>query len=155
MSHTRESRRAPSTVGPSKSTRIISWGVLAVALLVLAVTGLLIYDSGKSTRDAEAKADQLTAQLQEFGLRTPSKDQIVRVFDDDGGAVCANPDNGLTRASLAGLLINGAGGPGTRPAIADVRILQGQLAIITVYCPDQLQKFQEYRDSLKTSDAAG
>jgi hypothetical protein len=155
MTHTRQSRDSASTIGPSKSARIITYGVLAVAFAILAVTGLLIYDSGKDSRDAQAKADQLTSQLQQFGLRTPSKDQIVRVLGTDGGAVCANPNNGLTRAALNGLLTNGAGGPGMRPVIADVRFLQGELSIISVYCPDQLQKFQEYKDSLKTAEVAG
>jgi hypothetical protein len=39
--------------------------------------------------------------------------------------------------------------------IADVKVLQGELAIISVYCPDQLQKFQDYKDSLKTAEVAG
>jgi hypothetical protein len=153
VTHTRETE--PQTSGAPRRTRIITYGVLAVAVVILTVAGLLIYQSGEESRDADAKADQLISQLQEFGLRTPSKEQIVRVLGDDGGAVCANPDNALTRAALAAQLVNGAGGPGTRPVIADTRFLQGELAIISVYCPDQVQKFQEYKDSLKTADVAG
>ena len=155
MTHAGHRKTTPDTVGPGRGARLITYGLLAVGVVALMVTGLLIFQSGEASRDAEAKADQLTAQLQEFGLRTPSKDQIVRVLGDDGGAVCANPDNALTRASLAALLTNGAGGPGVRPVIADVRILQGQLAIISVYCPDRVAEFQEYKDSLKTAEVAG
>ena len=79
----------------------------------------------------------------------------MRQLGDDGGAVCSNPNNALTRAALAAQLVNGAGGPGTRPVIADTRFLQGELAIISVYCPDQLDDFQQYRDSLDTADVAG
>jgi hypothetical protein len=153
MTHTRE--REPHTTGAPRRTRMITYAVLAVAVVTLMVTGLLIHQSGEESRDADAKADQLTSQLQEFGLRTPSKEQIVRVLGDDGGAVCAHPDNALTRAALAAQLVNGAGGPGTRPVIADTRFLQGELAIISVYCPEQLQDFQEYKDSLETADVAG
>jgi len=31
----------------------------------------------------------------------------------------------------------------------------GELAIISVYCPDQLQAFQEYRDRLDTAEVVG
>ena len=31
----------------------------------------------------------------------------------------------------------------------------GELAITSVYCPDQVRKFQEYQDSLKTAEVAG
>jgi hypothetical protein len=152
MSDTRE---APPAVGAPKNSRYITYAVLAVAVVILMVTGLLIFQSGKESRDADAKADQLISQLQQFGLRTPSKDQIVRVLGDDGGAVCANPNNALTRAALAAQLTNGAGGPGLRPVIADTRFLQGELAIISVYCPEQLQKFKEYKDNLKSAEVAG
>ena len=155
MTQTRESQTPPPTVGPSRDARIISYGVLAVALVILLVVGLLLYESGKSSQDAEAKANQLIAQLNEFGLRAPTQENIVRVLGDDGGAVCANPNNALARAALAAQLVNGSGGPGTRPVIADTRILQGRLAIITVYCPDHLQKFQEYKDNLKSAEVAG
>jgi hypothetical protein len=155
MSHTGDRQKTSDTVGPSRAGRFVVYGLLAVVVVTLAVTGLVIYQSGKDSRDADAKADQLVAQLQEFGLRTPSKETIVRVLGDDGGAVCANPNNALTKAALAAQLVNGAGGPGTRPVLADTRFLQGELAIISVYCPDQLQEFQQYKDSLDTAEVAG
>jgi hypothetical protein len=155
MTHARESQTSSSTVGPSRSARVISYGVFAAAFVILVVVGLLLFNSGKSSQDAEAKANQLIGQLNQFGLQAPSQENIVRVLGDDGGAVCANPNNALTRAALAAQLVNGAGGPGTRPVIADTRFLQGELAIISVYCPEQLQEFQEYKDNLDTAEVAG
>ena len=152
---THAGHRKTDTIGPSRTTRMITYGLLGIGVLLLMLTGLLIFQSGEASRDADAKADQLIAQLQEFGLRTPSKDVIVQVLGDDGGAVCANPDNALTKAALAAQLVNGAGGPGTRPVIADTRILQGELAIVSVYCPDRLEEIQEYKDSLDTAEVAG
>jgi hypothetical protein len=154
MSHTRD-QQTTDTIGPSRTTRLITYGLLSVVVLTLTITGLLVFQSGKSSQDAEAKADQLTAQLQQFGLRTPSKEVIVRVLGNDGGAVCANPDSALTKAALAAQLVNGAGGPGTRPVIADTRFLQGELSIVSVYCPEHLQKIQDYRNSLDTAEVAG
>jgi hypothetical protein len=155
MTHTRDRHPTPDTVGPSRTNRLIVYGVLAVVVVTLAITGLVIYQSGQSSQDAEAKADQLIGQLQQSGLRTPAKETIVRVLGDDGGAVCANPGNALTKAALTAQLVNGAGGPGTRPVIADSRFLQGELAIVSVYCPERLQEIQDFRDSLKTAEVAG
>ena len=39
--------------------------------------------------------------------------------------------------------------------IANARIAVGELAIIKVYCPDQLAEFQEFIDDLKTSNTGG
>jgi hypothetical protein len=40
-----------------------------------------------------------------------------------------------------------------RPTLADARrLLQGQLIAIQVYCPDELEDFQEYVDDLKSED---
>ena len=78
----------------------------------------------------------------------------MRVLGDDGGAVCANPNKALSRATLLTQLANGASGPGARPVIADSRVVQGQVLIIQVYCPDELEEFQEFADDLKTADVA-
>jgi hypothetical protein len=37
-------------------------------------------------------------------------------------------------------------------AVADSRVFKGQLLIIKVYCPDELDDFQEFIDSLKFDD---
>jgi hypothetical protein len=64
---------------------------------------------------------------------------IVDVFGDDGGATCAKPNSALKRGLLLGELTNGAAGPGARPIIADNRVVQGQLLVMKVYCPDELR----------------
>jgi hypothetical protein len=38
--------------------------------------------------------------------------------------------------------------------IADSRAVRGQLLIIEIYCPDELEDFQEFVDDLKTDDVA-
>ena len=62
--------------------------------------------------------------------------------------MCDDPNGALSRATLLAQLTNGASGPGIRPVIADSRVVQGQLLIIKVYCPDELEEFQTFVDSL-------
>jgi hypothetical protein len=138
--------------GRERSTIYI---VLAVVIGALMVIGLFTYSSAKSTREAEEKADQLIAALEEAGARTPDKDQIVRVLGDDGGATCAHPNDSLSRAILLSQLANGAAGPGARPVIADSKVVKGQLLIIEIYCPGELEDFKQFVDSFKTDDVAG
>ena len=79
----------------------------------------------------------------------------MRVLGDDGGATCEDPNEALNRAVLLAQLSNGASGPGSRPVIADSRVFQGQLLIIEVYCPDELDDFREFVEDLKTDGVAG
>jgi hypothetical protein len=118
------------------------------------IWGIFAFSSARETARAQEKADELIAALQDAGARTPDRDQIVRVLGDDGGATCADPNKALGRATLHTLLANGATGPGARPVIADSRVLQGQLLIIQVYCPEELEDFQEFVNDLKTDTVA-
>jgi Tfp pilus assembly protein FimT len=137
------------------SERRIIYIVVAVVVVILLIIGLIAFSSARSTQQAEQKADQFIAALQAEGARTPTRDQVVRVLGDDGGATCNNPNDALSRGILLSLLSNGAAGPGIRPVIADSRVVRGQLLIIKIYCPDELEDFQEFVDDLKTDDVAG
>jgi Tfp pilus assembly protein FimT len=140
----------------TQSSRERSWIYLVscLVLVVLVVVALVAFRSARETQRAQEKADELIAALEDAGARTPDRDQIVRVLGDDGGAACANPNAALTRAALLSQLANGATGPGARPVIADSRAVKGQLLIIEVYCPDELDDFREFVDDLKTDDVA-
>jgi Tfp pilus assembly protein FimT len=130
---------------------ITAWVLLAAFVLA----GLIAFRSVRETAEAQEKADELIAAIEDAGATAPSKDQIVRVLGDDGGATCEDPNEALSRAALLAQLANGASGPGSRPVISDSRVFQGQLLIIEVYCPDELEDFQEFVDDLKTDDVAG
>jgi Tfp pilus assembly protein FimT len=146
-----------STSTETQSSRERSWVYITACVIlgIMVVVGLLAFSSARETREAQEKADQLIAAIEDAGATAPSQDQIVRVLGDDGGATCANPNDALSRAALLAQLANGASGPGARPVIADSRLLQGQLLIIEVYCPDELEEFQEFVEDLKTDDVAG
>ncbi len=133
----------------------VMYGVIAVALIALVVIGLVAYRGHKTTVRAEDQADQLIRVIQDAGYPAPDRDAIIGVLGEDGGATCDDPGNALRRATLNGMLVNGAAGPGARPIIADNVALRGQLAIIAVYCPDELEEFREEFDDLKTDDLVG
>ncbi len=96
----------------------------------------------------------LGTELESAGAQAPSSEVLVRLLGDDGGAVCADPNGALSRATLLSQLSTGSGGPGSRPIIADNKVVQGELLIIKVYCPDELEDFQQFVDDLKTDDVA-
>ena len=145
-----------STPLETQSPRERSWIYVTACVIlgIMVVWAIFAFSSRRETKRAEDKADQLIAALQDAGYRTPDKDQIVRVLGDDGGATCDNPNKALGRATLLALLANGATGPGARPVIADSRAVQGQLLIMKIYCPDELEDFQKFVDDLKTDDVA-
>jgi Tfp pilus assembly protein FimT len=146
-----------STPTETQSTRERSWiFITALVLLgVIALAGVLAFSEGRENARALTKADELIAALEDAGAVTPDRDRIVRVLGDDGGATCEDPNEALNRAVLLAQLANGASGPGSRPVIADSRVFQAQLLIIEIYCPDELEDFQEFVDDLKTDDVAG
>jgi hypothetical protein len=136
--------------------RRVVYIVITVALVALLIVCFAFYRSAQSNQLAQEKAAQLTAALQEAGVRAvPSQEQIVRVLGDDGGAICKDPASALRKALLFSQLTNGAGGPGTRPIIADSKIFKGELLVIEIYCPEQLSEFQQLVERLKTAPVAG
>jgi hypothetical protein len=132
--------------------KFIYWCAGALAL-ILVVIGLVSYRGAKEDQTADQKADQFISALQKAGVeRVPSTEQVARVLGTDGGSVCQDPGNALRKATLYSMITNGAAGPGMRPIITDSRLLRGQLLVMSVYCPDQLDKVKDYVDDLKTGD---
>ena len=127
--------------------------IIAAVVVVLAVLGLIIYDSAQDNQEAQAKAQQLTQAFEQAGLPVPADtDQIVASLGSDGGAVCANPANALGKALLLDQISNGASFVGRRPVIFDRRFVIGEALILQIYCPDELPAYQEQIDALKYDD---
>lgn len=145
-----------STPVETQSKRERNWIYITAWVLLGAfvLAGLIAFSSARETREAQEKADELIAAIEDAGATAPDRDQIVRVLGDDGGATCEDPNEALNRAVLLSQLSNGASGPGSRPVIADSRVFQGQLLIIEVYCPDELDDFREFVEDLETDDVA-
>ncbi|WP_076262012.1 hypothetical protein [Intrasporangium flavum] len=136
----------------SKKENRTTYIVMGALVLVLTVIALVTFHSGKTSQEAQQKAVQLTAALTAAGARAPSQETLVRLFGNDGGSVCDDPNGALRRGVLTQQLMNGAAGPGMRPVIADRRVVGAQLLIMKVYCPDEVPSFQEFVNSLNLSD---
>jgi hypothetical protein len=140
----------------TQKDRRVVYIVITVALVLLLIICLVFYRRAEASQEAQGKADQLIAALQEAGVRAvPSQEQIVRVLGNDGGAICKDPASALRQALLFSQLTNGAGGPGIRPVIVDSKIFKGELLVIQIYCPDELAEFQQMVEQLKTAGVAG
>jgi hypothetical protein len=129
--------------GADKSTRRTTYIVIAVVMLALIVVGLVTRPAREAAR-ANERADQLTAALEEAGVAAPSSAQIVNVLGHDGGAICADPNSALKRGLLGTEIANGAAGPGQRPVITDDMVVRGEALVISIYCPDQLDEFEDF-----------
>ena len=134
--------------------RSVLYVVVSVVFVILAVWAVITFVSARESQRAEEKADELVQTLEDAGSTAPSPEVIARLLGDDGGAVCANPNQALSRATLYGLLTTGGSGPGMRPVLVDNSVFRGQLAIMKVYCPDELEEFEQFVDSLETTDSA-
>jgi len=137
-----------STTQETRTLYIVT-GVIVVVLVVIA---LLTFHSGKTSQEAEQKANQLIASLTAAGARAPSREQVVRLLGNDGGAVCDDPNGALRKGVLLGQLMNGAAGPGMRPIISDNRVVKGELLVMKIYCPDKVPTFQEFVNSLNLGE---
>ena len=142
------------TVTETSSTqeRRMIYVVTGIIVLVLVVIALLTFHSGKTSQQAEQKANQLIAALTASGAHAPRQAQVVRVLGNDGGAVCDDPSGSLRKGIFLGQLMNGASGPGMRPIISDNRVVRGQLLVLKIYCPDKLPSFQEFVNGLNLGD---
>lgn len=123
-----------------------------VVLVALMVIGVIQYQSIKKTNDTKEKADQLSEQLVEAGFPAPDTGVVQRLLGTDGGIVCESPDDALRTALWKIQMSNGSGGPGQRPVISDTRAVEAERIVLQVYCPDQVDDFDEAVDSLKTDD---
>jgi hypothetical protein len=136
---------------PDPKRSWIYWVAIGL-FVVLVVVGLVSYRGHKSSEKADAQADELIAAIEAAGYPAPDRDRVVGVLGDDGGATCEDPSEALAKATLDRMLYNGAAGPGARPVIGDNKAVQGQLLIISIYCPDELPDFAEIADDLDLDD---
>jgi len=137
---------APQKEGWAQTHR---W-VIIVVIVVLAVIGLITYGFHQHNENAEAKAQQLTSELQKAGLRVPaSQETIVNVLGTDGGPICEDPAAALRKALVDQQIVNGAAFVGQRPIIGEVRLLDGAVIVLQVYCPDKVDAFRDAVDNYK------
>ena len=123
-----------------------------VLLVAMAVVGLLTFTQQHATNESFRKADELISKLQANGYPTPDREQVARTLGTDGGAVCEDPASALKTGLQRVQMSNGAAGPGQRPTIVPDRVVQAEGLILGVYCPDQLEEYQDKIQDIKTDD---
>ncbi|MER8187489.1 hypothetical protein [Kitasatospora sp. NPDC094015] len=122
-----------------------------VVLVGMLITGILVYQQHHQDVQANNKAQELSGKLAAQGYPVPDQDQIVSTLGNDGGAVCKQPASALKNALWLQNISNGATGPGQRPVIGDGRAIEVEALVLGVYCPDQLAKYQDRFEDIKTA----
>jgi hypothetical protein len=129
------------------------YGLVGLVVVVLLVVGLVSYQQAENDKDAKRKAAQLQQLFTQIGVReAPSTKVLARSLGTNGGAVCKTSGDDLPQAILDQQLSAGGGGVGARPIIVDKDVLNSQLAIISVYCPDRAAAFKDYFRDYKLDD---
>ncbi|MFB7586402.1 hypothetical protein [Streptomyces sp. NPDC056169] len=130
----------------------IYWGAIVI-LVGLAVTGVIKYTAVTTSNESLAKANQLQNELLEAGYSAPpDTDTIEALLGTNGGPVCEAPGNALQTALWKIGQSNGTTGPGQRPVISDTKAIEAERIVLQVYCPDQLDDFDDAVEDLKTDD---
>ena len=124
--------------------------VIIVTIAALMVAGVALYDQGKNTREARAKAQEFIGKMEAAGYKTPSAAEVVSLFGANGGAAARNPDAALLEAQYASQL--GTAGPASRPIILDSDFVHAAEIFLSVYAPQKLAGFQDFARGLKLGD---
>ena len=125
------------------------WVIIGV-LIALAVVGLITYGFHQNNEEARAKAEQLTTALRDAGLRAPARQEtIVNLLGSEGGVVCSDPGAALRKAYVDQQFVNGAANVGQRGIIGDVRLVDGALIVLQVYCPEKVDMFRQAVEDYK------
>ena len=140
---------------PGGSRRWVLYATVALLAVAVGVLMAVLYSGYRAAQDrelAEQRAAELHAKFEEIGITAFDEDQIVAVLGDDAGGFCTDP-TALVQATANLGSTNGATGPGSRPSLVDERRLHGDRFVIEVYCPEQLDEFDAYVDSLTLDDS--
>jgi hypothetical protein len=127
--------------------------VIAVVVVVLCVIGVSTFAWGAADASSQKKAEQLQQELTAAGLRAPSDTEaVVRVLGNDGGVVCDDPGGALRKAALDAGLSNGAAFVGQRPVQGAKNLVQAELIVLQVYCPDVADDFRQQIEDYRLDD---
>jgi hypothetical protein len=125
-----------------------------VRLLVAVLVAVLLAGCGptseseSSSSEAEKLAKQLQSTLKSEDLPVPSTDVLTSLYGDDGGVSCENVDG---RAHRAGLDSFGAPAIGRR-VVMDPKVLAYDRAVISTYCPEELDAFEDAVQDLELEE---
>ena len=128
----------------------VAWALLVVSIVIGLVT-LRLRPGHPAGQD---KADEFIAALDDAGLTAPPTRTRSPACSATTAARLRRPRTSALRQAITYTqLANGAAGPGMRPIIADRPVsCRASCSIIQIYCPDELEDFQEFVDDLKSDD---
>ena len=152
MSPKADTPRSEPTESEPRGLGWIYWA-LGGLVLVLIVVGIATWSNRKDDQEAQDKAAALVVKFEQAGLPVPQDiDIVINSLGHDGGAVCDDPGDALRKASLHDMVTNGASFVGRRPIIVDRDLLKAEALILQTYCPEELDKYKDSTDDLKTDD---
>ncbi|MET9488366.1 hypothetical protein [Nocardia sp. NPDC006630] len=135
--------------GAPDATRRLVYLSVAVVLVVIAIAGAIAFHRDRDSDIALRRAQVLQSRLIAAGFTSPEPKVIADSLGEDGGLLCQDPHSPLIKAQYQSAITNGAGGPGTRPVIADRDVFTATSIAIETYCPDKLAAYLEETGNLK------
>jgi hypothetical protein len=127
--------------------------IIAALVLSLLVVSLIAFDQPNNNSAAKAKAVKLEALMRREGLPLPTS---LSVFSSslgtNGGVVCAASGYNLTDAILNQQNSAASGAKTGSVLPIEKAVLNGQLAIIQVYCPAKEAAFIKHFGGYKLYD---
>jgi hypothetical protein len=118
----------------------------AIPLIVAALVMVMMYAGcqGSPAKDPDSpealeKARRLQDKLEEAGLPVPDTDTLTRLYGTNGGVACMYSGSDFqTYYNLIHF-----GNTGRRPTYLDPSVVAYDMAVIEVYCPENLEAFRE------------
>jgi hypothetical protein len=121
----------------------------SLALLVMACSAGTTSSEEADSEQAQQLAAQLASTLADAGYSPPPESTITTLYGEDGGVSCAQAGGLGQILGLAGF---------GNPSYGGRRILDPQVkaydeAVISTYCPDKLEDYQEVLGKTKTEQS--
>ena len=118
--------------------------VIPLSLAALLMAAVLIGCQATPVKDPDSpealrKAQQLQEKLEAAGLPVPDTDTLTGLYGTNGGVVCTYSGSDFqTYYNLIHF-----GNTGRRPTYLDPDVVAYDLAVIEVYCPENLDAYRE------------
>ncbi len=127
--------------------RWLSIAILALVGITMVILTVMYDRPDAAAADAQSKAAELVAALEDQGLQSLDEETVARVYGTTGGRACTMTDT--EQLDLAVLNAQKTGEVNQRPGQVDPRFADYQRAMIETYCPSRLEAFDEFVDGLR------
>jgi len=133
----------------NRASSLAVWlGAGACCVLLAGCAGATIASDVATGDAAQAKAAELNVQLESLGLPAVSTETAGALYGVDGGISCLNVAETQHRLGLAQF---GNASGNLRRIIIDPTLIEYDRAVITTYCPQNLEGFEAEVAGLTTA----